>query len=128
MFVLPSVLSRPAVTKGRFPLVTGELTRARADPAPVREAWGPAGPGHWHGGHPCSRGSRGPPALCVYLLWPEDQGFSPGALTPWALAPNAPADPSSGRYLEDGEATGWRALWGWAKGRVVDLGWDGGHG
>ena len=33
MFVLPSVFSQPAVTKGRFPLVTVELTPARADPA-----------------------------------------------------------------------------------------------
>lgn len=49
MFVLPSVFSWPAVTKGRFPLVTAELTQARADPARAREAWGPAGPGHWQG-------------------------------------------------------------------------------
>lgn len=52
MFVLPSVFSGPAVTKGRFPLVTVELTQARADPAPAREAWGPTGPGCWQGGHP----------------------------------------------------------------------------
>lgn len=49
MFVLPSVFSWPVVTKGRFPLVTAELTQARADPARAREAWGPAGPGHWQG-------------------------------------------------------------------------------
>lgn len=38
MFVLPAVFSWPVVTKGCFPLVTVELTQARADPAPAREA------------------------------------------------------------------------------------------
>lgn len=35
LFVLPSVFSRPVVTKGRFPLVTAELAQARADLAPA---------------------------------------------------------------------------------------------
>lgn len=63
MFALPSVFSWPAVTKGRFPLVTAELTQARADPAPAREARPPAGraPCSWGAGC-CLHPSRSTPS------------------------------------------------------------------
>lgn len=74
MFVLPSVFSRLLVTKGRFPLVTVELTQARADPAPAREAPGTRGPGRWQGGHPTpgAPGAASTPQFC-----PQPEG-------PWA--------------------------------------------
>ena len=44
MFVLPSVFSRPAGPQGRCPLVTVELTPARADPAGRGRPGDPQGP------------------------------------------------------------------------------------
>lgn len=78
MFVWPSVFSRPVVTKGRFPLVTVELTQARADPAPAKEAWGTHGPGCWQGGHPAP---RAPGAAFPPQFYPQPEGPRASLLT-----------------------------------------------
>ena len=71
MFVLPSVFSRPAVTKGRFPLVTVELTPARADPARRGRPGDPQGPATGREA-PCSWGTNELPALRFRLPRPRD--------------------------------------------------------
>ena len=64
MFVLPSVFSQPAVTKGRFPLVTVELTLARADPAGRGRPGDPQGPATGREA-PCSWGTKASTATTV---------------------------------------------------------------
>ena len=78
MFVLPSVFSQPVVTKGRFPLVTVELTLARADPAGRGRPGDPQGPATGREA-PCSWGTSELPALCFRLPRPGDRGLPPGA-------------------------------------------------
>lgn len=92
MFALPSVFPRPAVTKGRFPLVTAELTQARAaQPQPRR-------PGHRQGGPP----APGVPVL-PHLSFAPRRLRTPASLPcfPQALARNIPERGSSGRCLGD---------------------------
>lgn len=111
MFVLPSVFSGPVVTKGRFPLVTAELTQARADPAPAKEAWGTRqGPATGRQGA-LLPGRRVLPSL---LLSPplglRPPGLSPGAF-PRRWTETFQNSGASGRCLGDREATRCRP-WG----------------
>lgn len=108
LFVLPSVFSRPVVTKGRFPLVTAELAQARADLAPAEEAWGTRRPGHWQGGSLPS--SDLPPAR-------EPVDSSPGAF-PRHWPETFQNSGSGGRCPEDGEATCWPAVRGGSRARL----------
>lgn len=125
MFVLPSVFSQPAVTKGRFPLVTVELTPARADPAGRGRPGDPQGPATGREA-PCSWGTSELPALRFHLPRPGDRGL-PSWSSPipghWPKTFQNSANPPVGvretvRPMLAGGPCGivsWPGLWTWAR-------------